>query len=81
MGRWNPQIISIFISFFLFFFFENFLYLSLLLFLLLLYNKTKTQINYNRLQGVFDDQSSNKKKTTLIEKDHLGDRSPEKDCC
>ena len=27
------------------------------------HNKTKTQINYNRLQGVFGDQSSNKKKT------------------
>ena len=31
-------------------------------------NKTKTQINYNRLQGVFDDQSSNKKKTLVFRK-------------
>ena len=31
-------------------------------------NKTKTQINYNRLQGVFDDQSSNKKKTLIFTK-------------
>ena len=32
------------------------------------HNKTKTQINYNRLQGVFDDQSSNKKKTLIFTK-------------
>ena len=30
--------------------------------------KTKTQINYNRLQGVFDDQRSNKKKTLIFTK-------------
>jgi len=33
-----------------------------------LHNKTKIQINYNRLQGVFDDQSSNKKKTLIFTK-------------
>ena len=32
------------------------------------HNKTKTQINCNRLQGVFDDQSSNKKKTLIFTK-------------
>ena len=32
------------------------------------HNKTKTQINYNRLQGVFDDQGSNKKKTLIFTK-------------
>ena len=32
------------------------------------HNKTKTQINYSRLQGVFDDQSSNKKKTLVFTK-------------
>ena len=30
------------------------------------HNKTKTQINYNRLQGVFDEQSSNNKKTLIF---------------
>ena len=67
-GALEPANYFNFYFFFSFFFFENFLYLSLLLFLLLLYNKTKTQINYNRLQGVFDDQSSNKKKTIIFTK-------------
>ena len=31
-------------------------------------NKTKIQINYIRLQGVFDDQNSNKKKTLIFTK-------------
>ena len=32
------------------------------------HNKTKTQINYDRLKDVFDDQSSNKKKTLIFTK-------------
>ena len=34
----------------------------------------------NWLRRIVDD-SYNSKETTLIEKDHLGDWSPEKDCC
>ena len=48
---------------------NNFFFFIIINKTLFSHNKTKTQINYNRLQqGVFDDQSSNKKKTLIFTK-------------